>query len=115
MDVATDPPFAMVSPFPMGPRDRSDPQRHLPQMAALLRERYQGATIQSQKVEPRLAGPVATVVFLRTPPGQSVAVAGAAFPHFMGNAAVFMVAQFQTDRQEFIARFIRVRDGVNAR
>ncbi len=115
MDEATDQPFVMVSRLPTGPRDRFDATRDLSTLAALVRERYQGATILSQKVEPTPQGPVATVVFQRTPPGKTMPVAGVAWTLAQGEAAIFMVGQFPPERSELPARFIRIRSGVKPR
>lgn len=115
MDEATDQPFAMVSRFPMGPRDRFDAARDVTKMAVLVRERYAGATILTQKVEPSPQGPVATVVFLRTPPGKTAAVAGVAWALAHGSSALFMVGQFSPERSDLPARFIKIRNGVEPR
>ncbi len=71
MDEASDQPFVIVSRLPKGPRDRFNATRGLSTLAALVRERYQAATILLQKVEPTPQGPVATVVIQRKPPGKS--------------------------------------------
>ncbi len=115
MDVATDQPFVMVSRFPMEPRDRFDAARDVTKMAALVRERYPGAMILTQKVEPTPQGPVATVVFTRTPPGKTVAVAGVAWALAQGGSALFLVGQFPPERSDLPARFIKVRNGVRPR
>ncbi len=115
MDEAADQPFAMVSRFPMGPRDRFDAARDVTKMAALVRERYRGATILTQKVEPSQQGPVATVVFLRTPPGKTAAVAGVAWALAHGSSALFMIGQFPPERSDLPARFIKIRSGVKPR
>lgn len=115
MDEATDQPFAMVSRFPMGPRDRFDAARDVTKMAALVRERYPGATILTQKVEPTPQGPVASVVFLRTPPGKATAVAAVAWALAHGGSALFMIGQFPPERSDLPTRFIKIRSGVKPR
>lgn len=115
MDAATDQPFAILSLYPITPRERFDATRHLPKMAALVRERYPGATILTQKVEPTPQGPVATVVFTRTPPGKTTAVAGVAWALAQGGSALFMVGQFPPARSDLPARFVKIRNGVKPR
>lgn len=115
MDVATDQPFALLSLYPIPPRERFDATRDLPKMAALVRERYPGATILTQKVEPTPQGPVASVVFTRTPPGKTAAVAGVAWALVQGGSALFMVGQFPPERSDLPARFVKVRNGVKPR
>ncbi len=115
MDAATDQPFAILSLYPITPRERFDATRHLPKMAALVRERYPGATILTQKVEPTPQGPAATVVFTRTPPGKTTTVAGVAWALAQGGSALFMVGQFPPERSDLPARFVKIRNGVKPR
>jgi hypothetical protein len=115
MDEATDQPFAMVSRVPMGPRDRFDPQRDVSQAAAVIRERYPGATILTQKVEPTAQGPVAAVVFQRIPPGKSKAVAGVSWTWADKGAFMMMIGQFPPEKPETVTPLVKLRDGVKAR
>jgi len=115
IDEATDQPFAMVSRVPMGPRDRFDPQRDVAQAAAVIRERYPGATILTQKVEPTAQGPVATVVFQRIPPGKSKAVAGVSWAWVDKGAFMMMIGQFPPEKPDLVALLVKLRDGVKAR
>jgi hypothetical protein len=112
MDEATDQPFAMVSVFPMGPRDRFNPARDVTTAAAEISRQYPGATILTQIVEQTANGPVATVTYRRVPPGRSETVAGTLWARAVGGYVLFFVAQHPPNRPELKGRLARIRDGV---
>lgn len=115
MDEPTGQPFAVISVFPPNPGERFDAEQALPTLAARLQRGYPGTAVLSTRVEPTPQGPVATIVFERTPTGTKFKFGGTAWMRLTGPQLVFVIAQHPLDRPDMLARIASIRDGVTPR